>query len=193
MIATVLLAAGLTIAPPGPSFPCRTPAHLVERLICADPALAARDGEMARRYAMALTRSNNPAALRRMQGRALLRRDRCADAACLIRWYDRRNAALRPPLGACTDTMVAAVGSRLEATPGSGSLVTYSDGRIAVADGAVPAMAAAKVGDPVRVCLVSRPMHCPAGDDRGALWKALDRRSGASWTQADSSHLCGGA
>lgn len=52
---------------------------------------------------------------------------------------------------------------------------------------------ASHVGDPVKLCLVSIPMHCPKGDDRGREYTALNLRNGKWWNQGDSEHMCGGA
>ena len=56
-----------------------------------------------------------------------------------------------------------------------------------------PAIARSRPGDPIRLCLVSIPKHCPPGDDRGRFYKATNLRTGKSWTLPDSEHMCGGA
>ena len=50
-----------------------------------------------------------------------------------------------------------------------------------------------RVGDPVKLCLVSIPLHCPDGDGRGRVYTALNLRIKKWWTQSDSQHSCGGA
>ena len=57
----------------------------------------------------------------------------------------------------------------------------------------VPDIARSRPGDPIRLCLVSIPKHCPPGDDRGRFYKATNLRTGKSWTLPDSEHMCGGA
>ncbi len=48
-------------------------------------------------------------------------------------------------------------------------------------------------GDPVRICLVSIPKHCPPGDNRGRTYKTTNLRTHRAWTLPDSEHMCGGA
>jgi len=50
-----------------------------------------------------------------------------------------------------------------------------------------------KLGDRVRLCLVWKPKHCPAGDDRGRIYKALNLRTNEAWQMSESWHSCGGA
>ncbi|HZL00125.1 MAG TPA: DUF2939 domain-containing protein [Caulobacteraceae bacterium] len=103
-------------------------------------------------------------------------------------------AARAPPMGNdCSNTRVSQVGSRLEGMPDSGSAIQYENGKSQVSYDTVPGIADARVGDRVRLCLVSRPQNCPPGDDRGAVWRATDLRNGETWSEADSEHSCGGA
>jgi hypothetical protein len=52
---------------------------------------------------------------------------------------------------------------------------------------------ASRVGDPIKLCLVSIPLHCPKGDERGREYVALDLRNHRWWNLGDSEHMCGGA
>jgi hypothetical protein len=52
---------------------------------------------------------------------------------------------------------------------------------------------ASRVGDPIKLCLVSIPLHCPKGDGRGREYTALDLRNHRWWNLGDSEHMCGGA
>jgi hypothetical protein len=52
---------------------------------------------------------------------------------------------------------------------------------------------ASQVGDPIKLCLVSIPLHCPKGDDRGRQYTALNLRNHKWWVLYDSEHMCGGA
>lgn len=52
---------------------------------------------------------------------------------------------------------------------------------------------ASKIGDPIKLCLVSIPLHCPKGDGRGRVYTALNLRNHKWWSQGDSEHMCGGA
>ena len=96
-------------------------------------------------------------------------------------------------VGACTETQVTRVEPRLQGAPGSGLFIAYADGLSQVSYGAPAGMKDSRPGDPVKLCLQSRPKNCPPGDSRGAVYAAVDRRTGEAWTVADSSHLCGGA
>jgi hypothetical protein len=51
---------------------------------------------------------------------------------------------------------------------------------------------ASRVGDPIKLCLVSIPLHCPKGDGRGREYAALDLRNHRWWNLGDSEHMCGG-
>jgi hypothetical protein len=57
----------------------------------------------------------------------------------------------------------------------------------------VPAVSHSRIGDQVRLCLVSLPKDCPPNDDRGYVYKALNLRNHESWDLPDSEHSCGGA
>jgi hypothetical protein len=52
---------------------------------------------------------------------------------------------------------------------------------------------ASHVGDPIKLCLISIPLHCPEGDGRGREYAALDLRNHRWWNLSDSEHMCGGA
>ena len=96
-------------------------------------------------------------------------------------------------VGQCVTTKVSELGSRLEGMPDSGSAVVYSNGLYQVSYDMVPGIAASRVGDSVKVCLVELPQDCPKGDDRGKVYKATNLRTHKSWTAPDSEHSCGGA
>jgi hypothetical protein len=96
-------------------------------------------------------------------------------------------------VGSCTETTVKTVGPRLEGTPGSGSAIEYADGGTQVSYDQVPGIDNSRVGDSVKLCLVSLPQDCPAGDDRGKVYAATNLRTGETWSQPDSEHSCGGA
>ncbi len=100
-----------------------------------------------------------------------------------------------PPtaVGQCVQTSVHDVGTRLENTPGSGSAISYADGVSQVSYDQVPGIDASQAGDAVKLCLTSLPQNCPPGDDRGKTYTATNLRTGQTWTEADSEHMCGGA
>lgn len=100
-------------------------------------------------------------------------------------------AARRAP--ACAVTRLVSVGPRLEGAPDSGVAATYGNKLHQVSYDPIPALQASRPGDRVRLCVVSRPKGCPAGDARGAVYAATNLRTGKRWRAADSSHRCGGA
>ena len=60
-------------------------------------------------------------------------------------------------VGACVETKITRLGTRLENTPGSGSAVAFANGEVQVSYDQVDAVDQSRVGDPVRMCLVSIP------------------------------------
>src|SRR5882757_1415770 len=80
-------------------------------------------------------------------------------------------AALPTQLGACSETQISALGSRLEGAPDSGSAVSYANGGYQVSYDLVQALQRSKVGDPIKLCLIQLPTGCPKGDDRGKVYK----------------------
>jgi len=96
-------------------------------------------------------------------------------------------------IGQCVTTSIKSVANRLDDMPGSGSAVNLANGGYQVSYEQVPEVDASKPGDPARMCLVSPPEDCPAGDNRGIVYKTTDLRTGQSWTLPDSEHGCGGA
>jgi hypothetical protein len=96
-------------------------------------------------------------------------------------------------VGACVDTTITQVGTRLQGVTGSGSAVLYANGLSQVSYDAVPGIDHSKAGDAVHLCLVSLPPNCPPGDDRGKVYNATNQRTGETWSASDSEHMCGGA
>jgi hypothetical protein len=98
-----------------------------------------------------------------------------------------------PKVGTCFDTQVASIASRLENMPDSGDAVTYTDGHYQVSYGTSAVVRAFHVSDPVRLCVIDLPGHCPSADDRGIDFVAINGRFGGRWAASDSEHDCGGA
>ena len=71
--------------------------------------------------------------------------------------------------------------------------MSFKNGGYQVSYDTVPAIVHSKVGDPVRMCLVSVPKHCPKGDHRGRVYRTTNLRTHHGWKLMDSEHLCGGA
>ncbi len=100
-----------------PSFDCTRAAHPVERLICADPALAARDRAVALLYRSRLAR--DPAKRRRQSEWLLQTRNACSDAACVREALDDRIADILAEAGAMPATSLrhAPNNGRMEIMP----------------------------------------------------------------------------
>ena len=98
-------------------------------------------------------------------------------------------------VGACGETTISFVGGRLQGDDRfeSGTAVQFDNGGMQISYDRVDGAANSRVGDPVRICLVSIPEGCPPGDDRGRIYVTTNLRTGASWEMPDSSHMCGGA
>jgi hypothetical protein len=108
-------------------------------------------------------------------------------------------AELPVRIGQCSTTTVKQVETRLvdgatnRPMPGSGSAIEFANGGYQVSYDQVPAVDRSRPGDPVAMCLVSVPRHCPPGDDRGRMYKTTNLRTRGSWTLPDAEHECGGA
>jgi hypothetical protein len=96
-------------------------------------------------------------------------------------------------VGQCADTTVKDVSTRLDGMPDSGSAISFTNGGYQVSYDQIPGVDQSRAGDPVNLCLVAVPDDCPAGDDRGKTYKAINLRTGETWTLPDSEHMCGGA
>jgi hypothetical protein len=102
-------------------------------------------------------------------------------------------------VGTCVRTTIREVSQRLEdgntrrPMPDSGSAVEFANGLYQVSYEQVAAVNQSRRGDPVFVCLMKLPTHCPPGDVRGKLYTTTNLRTGDSWTLSDSEHDCGGA
>jgi hypothetical protein len=125
-------------------------------------------------------------------------------AAVLLPAVPATAAPLPRRLGECRPTFIREILYRLSAPDsngvqipiaGSGSAVSYTNGGYQVSYDTVPAIHASREGDPVELCLVFLPdcRGAPHGDGRGRLYRALNRRTGGTWTLPDSQHSCGGA
>jgi hypothetical protein len=96
-------------------------------------------------------------------------------------------------VGACAETKITEVSTRLKDTPGSGSAVSFANGGFQVSYDQNEEADGSRVGDPVRMCLVSMPQNCPKGDNRGYLYRTTNLRTHKTWQLYNSSHMCGGA
>jgi hypothetical protein len=113
-----------------------------------------------------------------------------------------KNEALPTEMGACATTSIVSIQNRIEGEPDMGKSVNYANNGYQVADGTsgldnVPDhtqnMQDWKVGDQVRMCLLSIPTNCPAGDNRGKVYETTNLRTDETWQAPDAWHSCGGA
>jgi hypothetical protein len=95
-------------------------------------------------------------------------------------------------VGACSTTTITDIGYRLD-TPDSGSAIVYANGGGQVSYDTIPEIHRSRIGDKVKLCLVSLPEDCPPDDDRGKVYRATNLRTGEAWEAPDSQHSCGGA
>lgn len=103
--------------------------------------------------------------------------------------------ALPTQVGACGETTISFIGGRLEGDDNfeTGTAVQFDNGGVQISYDREEGVVNSRVGDPVRICLVSVPEGCPPGDERGKVYAATNLRTGDSWEMPDSSHMCGGA
>jgi hypothetical protein len=106
---------------------------------------------------------------------------------------DASNVAESYKVGECRSTVIASIAFRLDGEPDSGSTVTYANEIYGVSYQSVPEVVNSQIGDQVSLCLESVPDDCPAGDDRGKIYRTTNLRTGESWSLPDSQHSCGGA
>ena len=103
----------------------------------------------------------------------------------------------REHVGQCFLTRVKLVGTRLEdnghPVPDSGSAIELADGHWNFSYDQLPGIDRSGPGDPVRLCVIALPHHCPVGDTRGILYRGQNLHTGLSWKAADAEHMCGGA
>ena len=113
-------------------------------------------------------------------------------AVLAVRGEPARAEELPTEIGACSETTIEDIGYRL-GDPDSGSAISYANGGGQVSYDTIPEIHRSRIGDPVKLCLVSIPEDCPPGDDRGKVYSATNLRTGESWEAPDSQHSCGGA
>ena len=113
-------------------------------------------------------------------------------AVLAVRSEQARAEALPTEIGECSETTIEDIGYRL-GDPDSGSAISYANGGGQVSYDTIPEIHRSRIGDPVRLCLVSLPEDCPPGDDRGKVYSVTNLRTGESWEAPDSQHSCGGA
>jgi hypothetical protein len=114
-------------------------------------------------------------------------------ALAVVAWVHQGIADPLPTeVGACSETTIADIGYRL-GDPDTGSAISYANGGGQVSYDTIPEIHRSRIGDAVKLCLVSLPEDCPPGDDRGKVYSATNLRTGETWEAPDSQHSCGGA
>ncbi len=97
-------------------------------------------------------------------------------------------------VGACTNTSIASIQTRLPGSPSSmGMSVNYDNGGYQVSYDNPASIQDWQKSDQVKMCLVSIPTNCPAGDNRGKVYKTTNLKTNEVWEAPDASHSCGGA
>src|ERR1700731_873076 len=90
--------------------------------------------------------------------------------------FSAMSGALPTRPGTCTWTKIKRLEHRLGEgkdgpfVPDSGSAVTFDNGGNQVSYEELDQIHHSRAGDPVLMCLVSIPQHCPKGDNRGRMY-----------------------
>ncbi len=199
------------------SFDCRRATFPDERAVCANPGLSELDDQASTAFAQAKRVSGDQAV--GLGRRFLASRRACgADRVCIGQVYramvesyrvlgegaqvaSRTHAPDLPKqVGECAVATVSGVMPRLD--PGrksisqdfdSGTAIEFTNGGYQVSYDREEALLGSRVGDPIRMCLISIPRDCPPNDDRGRVYSTTNLRTGQTWSLPDSQHTCGGA
>jgi hypothetical protein len=106
--------------------------------------------------------------------------------------------SLPAAIGRCAETIVTKVVRRPyenggPATANFGSAIQYKNGGGQISSEQNAGIDASMPGDRVQICLVALPHNCPRGDNQGAVYHALNMRTGQDWDAPNSERACGGA
>jgi hypothetical protein len=105
-------------------------------------------------------------------------------------------------VGNCAPGRIARITQRLtdgngQPIPGSGSMIiirgAYGPSLYLMSYQESPEVMSSRVNDPVAICLLSVPSHCPRGDTRGREFRVINLRTHEAWSMVNSEHSCGGA
>jgi uncharacterized protein len=105
----------------------------------------------------------------------------------------KASATVPEKVGQCVLTQVEEVHPRIGDDFDDGTGIDFTNEGYQVSYDREEALIASKPRDEVVMCLISIPHHCPDGDDRGRVYMTTNKRTGGTWTLADSQHMCGGA
>jgi hypothetical protein len=86
-------------------------------------------------------------------------------------------------------TTIIDISARLKGTlaQDTGSAIVYANGVSGVSYEFVPTLHASRIGDRVKLCLVSILTNCPMSEDRGHEYQATNLRTGKHWASGYSS------
>lgn len=110
------------------------------------------------------------------------------------------SSILPSKIGECADTTITMITDRFGAdlTPSKkgsdkGTFVRFSNSGFQVSLVKERSIVRSQVFDKVNMCLVEIPKGCPAGDNRGRVYKTTNLRTGESWSLPNDVKSCGGA
>jgi hypothetical protein len=118
---------------------------------------------------------------------------RPSNATTVVQQASEVSTPVRPPalqkVGDCAITAITGIAARLEGTSAhdTGSAIVYANGVSGVSYEYVPPIHASRIGDQVRLCLVSIFRNHPLGGDHGQEYQATNLRTGNHWASGYSS------
>ena len=97
-------------------------------------------------------------------------------------------------VGQCAETAIAELGVNPTGAPGGGSTIRYANGGMQISFDKLDELETARIGDPIRICLIFQAKDCQPGDERGRVYRATNLRTGLSWEAPNTlMHNCAGA
>jgi hypothetical protein len=112
---------------------------------------------------------------------------RTSNDVTVVRRTSEGSTPVPPPelqkVGDCAITTIMRITARIEGTSAhdTGSAILYANGVAGVSYEYVPPLHASRIGDHVRLCLVSIFKNYPTGDDAGQEYQATNLRTGNHW------------
>ena len=113
---------------------------------------------------------------------------------------EQPSSILPTTVGQCADTTITSITDRFGAdlTPSKkgsekGTFIRFSNSGFQVSLVKERSIVRSQVFDKVNMCLVEIPKGCPAGDNRGRLYKTTNLRTGESWSLPNDIRSCSGA
>jgi hypothetical protein len=110
------------------------------------------------------------------------------------------SSILPAKVGECADTTITSITDRFGAdlTPSKkgsdkGTFVRFSNSGVQVSLVKERSIVRSQIFDKVSMCLVDVPKGCPAGDNRGRVYKTTNLRTGESWSLPNDVRSCSGA